>query len=61
MDESHLDILLVNSVDYTCQDEIVFGLMDVIKWYKTITDSINNLAYQQRIRTTIDINRDIQQ
>ena len=29
--------------------------------YNTISDSINNLAYQQRIRTRIDINRDIQQ
>ena len=29
--------------------------------YNTIADSINNLAYQQRIRTRIDINRDIQQ
>ena len=29
--------------------------------YNTIADSINNLAYQQRIRSRIDINRDIQQ
>ena len=29
--------------------------------YTEIAESINNLAYQQRIRTCIDINRDIQQ
>ena len=29
--------------------------------YTSIAESINNLAYQQRIRTRIDINRDIQQ
>ena len=29
--------------------------------YSTIAESINNLAYQQRIRTRIDINKDIQQ
>ena len=29
--------------------------------YSSIAESINNLAYQQRIRTRIEINRDIQQ
>ena len=31
MNESHLDIPLVDNIDYTRRDEIVFGLMDVIK------------------------------
>ena len=31
MDESHLDIHLIDHIDYSRRDEIVFGLMDVIK------------------------------
>ena len=31
MEESHLNIPLIDNIDYTRRDEIVFGLMDVIK------------------------------
>ena len=30
-EESHLDIRVVDSIDYTCRDKIIFAIMDIIK------------------------------